>query len=105
MEGLSACIGIDVRVACTTVLLYGVGVITEGKGSKEGEGTGDCGHDCEAESESHGTANLFRCTLSDVVKSLSRKCLLHKYLLCSLLAESIVQDIPTFPAHTAALLK
>jgi hypothetical protein len=52
---------------------------------------------------SHGTANLLRCTLSVVVKSLSEKCLLHNNLLRSILAESIVQDIPTLPAHTRAL--
>jgi hypothetical protein len=44
-----------------------------------------------------------KCTLSDVVKSLSEKCLLHKYLLGSILAESVVQDITTFLAHTTAL--
>jgi hypothetical protein len=57
----------------------------------------------EAESKPQGTATLLRCTLSVVVKSLSEKCLLHKYLLCSILAKSIVQDIPTFLAHTTAL--
>jgi hypothetical protein len=60
----------------------------------------DCGGDCEAESKTHGTATLLRGTLSAVVKSLSEKCLLHKYLLRSILAESVVQDISTFPAHT-----
>jgi hypothetical protein len=55
--------------------------------------------------EPHGTATLLRCTLSVVVKSLSEKCLLHKYLLCSILAEAIAQDIPTFPAHIRALMK
>jgi hypothetical protein len=85
----------------------------------------DCGGDCEAESRPEGTAALLRCILSAVVKSLSDKCLLHKYLLRSVLAvvsivcsrtqatefsfffsivaESIVQDIPTFLAHTTAL--
>jgi hypothetical protein len=57
----------------------------------------------EAKSKPHGTATLLRYALSAVVKSLSEKCLLHKYLLCSILAESIVQDIGTFLAHTTAL--
>jgi hypothetical protein len=64
---------------------------------------GGCEAECEAESEAYGIATLFRRILSDVVKSLSKKCLLHKYLWCSALAESIVQDIPTFLAHTKAL--
>jgi hypothetical protein len=38
----------------------------------------------EAEFEPHATATLLRCTLSAVVKSLSEKCLLHKYLLAAL---------------------
>jgi hypothetical protein len=57
------------------------GVTTEGKGTKEvvcNDRSG-CGSDCEAESEQHGTANRFRCTISVVVKSLSEKCLLHEY--------------------------
>jgi hypothetical protein len=66
-------------------------------------GTGGCGDDHEAKSEPHGTATLLRCTLSAVVEALSEKCLLHKYSLCSILAESIVQDMPPFPANTAAL--
>jgi hypothetical protein len=53
--------------------------------------------------EPHGIATLLRCTLSAVVKSLSEKCVLHKYLLCSILAESVVQDIPAFPAPTRRL--
>jgi hypothetical protein len=68
------------------------GVITKGKGTKEvvcNDRSG-CGSDYEAESEQHGTANVFRCTLSVVVKSLSEKCLLHKYFLYNVLAESIV---------------
>jgi hypothetical protein len=72
-----------------------------GKGFKEG--TGGCGSDCEAESEPHGTATMFRCNLSAVVKLLSKKYLLNKYLMCSSLAESMLQDITTFPAHTTAL--
>jgi hypothetical protein len=36
-------------------------------------------------------------------ETLSEKRLLHKYLLCSILVESIVQDIPTFLAYTTAL--
>jgi hypothetical protein len=40
---------------------------------------------------------------SGVVKSLSENCLLHKYLLFIILAESILQDIPTLPAHTRAM--
>jgi hypothetical protein len=40
---------------------------------------------------------------SAVVKSLSEKSLLHKYLLRSILAETVVQHIPTFLAHTTAL--
>jgi hypothetical protein len=81
------------------------GVITEGKGTKEvvRNDRSGCGSDCEAESEQHGTANLFRCTLSVVVKSLSEKCLLHKHSLYNILAESVVQDFPTLPAHTRAL--
>jgi hypothetical protein len=75
---------------------------TEGKGSKEGV-SGGCGSDCTAESESHGTVNLLRCTLSVVVNSLSGECLLHNTLLRRILAESVVQDIPTFPAYTRAL--
>jgi hypothetical protein len=59
--------------------------------------------DYEAETKPHGTATLLRCMLSGVVNSLSEKCLLHKYLLHSILAESKVQDIQTFLAHTAAL--
>jgi hypothetical protein len=51
----------------------------------------------------HGTATLLRCALAPAVKSLSKKCLLQKYLLCPILAESLMQDIPTFPAHTRAL--
>jgi hypothetical protein len=79
---------------------------TEGKGSKEGictEGSEGYGRDCAAEFVPHGTANLLRHTLSAVVKSLSEKYLLHKNLLYSILAESIVQDIPILPAHTRAL--
>jgi hypothetical protein len=75
--------------------------MTECKGSKEGvcnEGTRGCGSDCEAESEPHGTATLLRSTLSAVVKSLSKK-----YLLCSILAESVVQETATFPTHNRAL--
>jgi hypothetical protein len=85
---------------------YTLWVITEGKGFKEGacnEGTGGCGSDCAAESEPHGTATLLRCTLSAVVKSLSKEYLLHKYLLRSILEESIVQVIATCPVHTTAL--
>jgi hypothetical protein len=81
-------------------------VITEGKESKEGlynEGTGGCGSDCEAKSEPRATGPLYKCTLSALVKSLSENCLLHKYLLYSILAELIVQDIQTLPAHTRAL--
>jgi hypothetical protein len=68
-------------------------------------GTGGCGDDQEAESETCGTATLLRCLLSVVVKSLSEKCLPYKYLLHSILAESIVQDILTFPAHTKSPVK
>jgi hypothetical protein len=46
---------------------------------------------------------LLRCTLSAAVKPLSEKCLLHKYLLHSILAESVAQDITTFLPHTTAL--
>jgi hypothetical protein len=56
-----------------------------------------------AETEPYGTATMLRCTLSAVVKSLSKKCLPHKYLLCIVLTESIAQVIPAFPAHTRAL--
>jgi hypothetical protein len=42
-------------------------------------------------------------SLSDVVKSLSKKYLLREYLLCSILAELVVQDITTFPAHIKAV--
>jgi hypothetical protein len=83
-----------------------LGVITEDKGSKEGvynEWTGDYESDCEAGSEPHGIATLWRCTLPAVVKSFSKKYLLHKYLLLSILVESILQDIPTFPVHTRGL--
>jgi hypothetical protein len=83
-----------------------LGVITEGKRSKEGvcnDGMRGCGSACEAESEPHGTATLLRCTVSAVEKSLPEKCLLHKYLLCKTVEESIVQDIPNFHAHTKAL--
>jgi hypothetical protein len=55
--------------------------MAEDKQSKEGTGG------CEAEAEPHETASLLRCTLSAVMKSLSEKCLLHKYLLCSNSAE------------------
>jgi hypothetical protein len=81
---------------------FSSGVKTEGKGSKEWV-SGSYGSDCTLESERHGTANLLRCTLSVVVKSLSEKCLLHNNLLHSILAESIVQDIQTLPAHTRVL--
>jgi hypothetical protein len=57
----------------------------------------------EAESKPHGAATLLRCTLSDVVKSLSEKCLLQKYFLHSILTESVAQDLSTFLAHTTAL--
>jgi hypothetical protein len=80
------------------------GVITKGKGTKEvvcNDGS-RCGSGCEAESEQHGTANLFRCTLS-VVKSLSEKCLLHKYFLYNILAEPVMQNFPALLAHTRAL--
>jgi hypothetical protein len=66
-------------------------------------GTRDCGDECEAESKPCGNATLLRCPLSAVVKSLSEKCLLHKYLLHIILVESIVQNIATFLAHTTAL--
>jgi hypothetical protein len=69
-----------------------VNYITEGKGFMEEVCNGGSGSDCQAESEPYGTATLFS-------HSLSRKCLLHKYVMCSILAESLVQDIPTFPAH------
>jgi hypothetical protein len=77
-------------------------VLTEGTGAKKGvcnEGSGGCGSDCAAESELHVTATLLRCTISTVVKSLFEKCLLHNNLLRSILAESVVQDIPTLLAH------
>jgi hypothetical protein len=75
-------------------------------GSKEGvynEGPSGCGSNCAAEAEPHGTANLLRRTLSAVVKSLSKKCMLHKNLWYIILAESIVQDIPNLPAHIITL--
>jgi hypothetical protein len=37
------------------------------------------------------------------VKSLSQKCLLHKYLQCSIFYCSVLQVLPTLPAHTTAL--
>jgi hypothetical protein len=81
----------------------------KGKRSNEGvcnEGTGGCGQcSCEAESQSHGTATLIRCILSAVVKSLSKKCLLHRYLLCSILTESLMLDNPNFLPLTKALQK
>jgi hypothetical protein len=96
----SAWMGIDVTEVGASVSLLVVGVTTW---ISDLGVMGSCGNDCEANPKSHGTAILFRCTLSAVVKSLSEKCLLHKHLLCSIPAESIVQDIPTFPAHTRAL--
>jgi hypothetical protein len=66
-------------------------------------GTGGCVDDHEAESGPCGTAALLRSPLSVVVKLLSEKCLLRKYLMHSILEESIVQDISTFLAHTTAL--
>jgi hypothetical protein len=67
----------------------------------------DCGNSVgyylSTESKVHGTATLLRCTLSAVVKSPSEKRLLHKYLSCSFLAESTVQDILTVPAPTRVL--
>ena len=39
-------------------------------GNKVGE---DCGVECVAESKPHGTANLFRCIPSGVVKSAGKK--------------------------------
>jgi hypothetical protein len=62
----------------------------KGRGSKEGvchERTGDCGNEREVNFEPRGTATLWRCKLSAVVKSLPEKCLLHKYLLCSTIGE------------------
>jgi hypothetical protein len=59
--------------------------MTADKVSKEGPTV--CGSDYEAETEPHGTATLFRCTLSDVLKSLSKKWFLKKYLLYTILAE------------------
>jgi hypothetical protein len=52
--------------------------------------------------EPHGTATLLRCTLSAVVKSLSEKCVLHKYLLHSIAAESNSAGYPnfSFPYHS-----
>jgi hypothetical protein len=67
------------------------------------KGPGGGRSDCEAESEPHETTTLMKCILSAVVKTFSEKCLLHKYLLCSILAESIVHDIQTFLAHTRVL--
>jgi hypothetical protein len=52
---------------------------------------------------SHVELPLLRGAFPAVVKSLSKKCLLQKYLLCSILAESVVQDIPTFPPKNTAL--
>jgi hypothetical protein len=42
----------------------------------------------EAEYGPHGTITVLRCALSAVVKSLSKKFMLQKYLLYSILAES-----------------
>jgi hypothetical protein len=75
-------------------------------GPKKGiciEQTGGREAEREAESGAHGIATLFRCILSDVVKSLSIKCLLHKSLYCSFLPESILLDNPMFLAHNKAL--
>jgi hypothetical protein len=62
-----------------------------------------CGIECENESEPCGTATLFRRTLSEMQKSLSAKCLLHKKYLYIIFAESILHGCPTFSAHTLAL--
>jgi hypothetical protein len=75
----------------------------KGKAMNPNKGTEGCGTECEVESETLGTASLFRCIFSAVVKSLSQKCLLHKYFQRSIFDSSMLQVLPTLPVHTTAL--
>jgi hypothetical protein len=59
--------------------------------------------ECGAESETCGTATLFRHTTLEVQKSLSTKCLLHKKYLQTIFIESIRHAWLTFSAHVLAL--
>jgi hypothetical protein len=59
--------------------------------------------ECGAEFEPCGTATLFGHTISEVQKSLSTKCLLHKKYLQGIFAESILHACPTFSAHALAV--
>jgi hypothetical protein len=85
---MSAWVGIDITEKGTSVFCGGgttcklpFGVITKGKRMKEGvsnEGIGGSENYCEVGSQTRGNATLLRCSLSDVVKSVSEKCL-YKY--------------------------
>jgi hypothetical protein len=52
----------------------------------------DHGVECEGEAEPHGTGVLFWYIVLAAVKSVYEKCLLHKYLVCSLPPEPWLQD-------------
>lgn len=81
------------------------GVKTDGNNFKDGIYKGGSGG-CEAESEPYGTVSLFRHTLSEVRRSLSTKCLLHKKkYFYNILAESVVHNWLTFSALSLELKK
>jgi hypothetical protein len=59
--------------------------------------------ECGAESKLCVTATVFRYTISELKKSLSTKCMLHKQYLQSIFTQSILHAWLTFSAHALAL--